>query len=861
MALAAFAEPICFWFRHHFGEPTPAQRLAWPALAASKNLLLAAPTGGGKTLAAFVPILDRLFAAPFATSVRCLYVAPLKALVNDARRNLRTYLDEIRSLWPEASPSIRVASRTGDTPAHRRRELLLEPPDVLLTTPESLAVLLCQTTAADLFAGLRWVVVDELHALAPNKRGADLALSLERLTDLAGGALQRIGLSATSAPLDEAARYLVGADRPCAVGHVGDSAPLELTVEPLPETGRFLDNLLDRLQPELDANQTTLVFTNTRGLAERVLWALKRRRPTWLDQMAVHHSALAASRRREVERQMKEGRLRVVISSTSLELGIDIGPVDGVVLVHPPGGVIRLLQRVGRSGHSPGRTRRGLVLTSGPGELLEATVTAAGSHSGQVEPLCVPDHPFDVLCQQVLGMAAQRPWQPDEAFALVRRAYPFRALPRDDFDACLDYLSGRHRDGRDWLPARLCWFGDEFSIADERTARLLRRNLGTILGEEPRPVLVQDERGTRNDELPSVRSSFLVPCSLFRPVGQVEDAFADRLQPGDRFLLDGRCLEYRRRDGEALLVEEVPGKPVVPVWTSDGPPLAPELARRLYVLRLQAAEALREGPDALSALLRRDYNLGSQAAANLAAYFEGQECVSEIPDTKTCLIEVVGNDAGAAYYVHTPLNRAGNDALARAAVLRLARDRGHAAASVVADLGFVLLFRGLVAWLPEDFRRLLGATGFDADLTAALADSVTLRDRFRRVAFTGLMLLRNPLGRKRRVGGHDWAERRLFGQVRHAAPDFVLLRQAEREVRAECCDGETARTYACQLDQMTIRFRHLPQPSPFAEGWTQQAAGPAEMVTTPAEALRQLHAQLTRGADDREGTCRLAADA
>jgi Lhr-like helicase len=308
-------------------------------------------------------------------------------------------------------------------------------------------------------------------------------------------------------------------------------------------------------------------------------------------------------------------------------------------------------------------------------------------------------------------------------------------------------------------------------------------------------------------------------------------------------LLYGRCLEFRRTEERALVVEEVAGYPRAPRWGGEVWPLSTELARRLYVLRYQAAEALRDGPGALTDLLREGYYLGDRAAACLLAHFQRQECVSEVPEPAACLVEVVPAEVGLSYYVHTPLNRAGNDALARVAVLRLARDWAWAASSVVADLGFVLFLPRDRELSAEEWRSLLGSEQFEADLTESLAGSVVLRERFRRVAQTGLMLLRNPLGR-RRVGGRTWAERRLFEQVCTADPEFVLLRQARREVRAECCDGEAAGAFAAQLPSRSLRCRRLACPSPFAESWTQQAAGPADAVESPAEVLQRLHAAL-----------------
>ncbi len=440
-ALSALAPPAAEWFHRRFGAPTAAQRLAWPAIVAGRHLLLSAPTGAGKTLAAFLPILGRLLdpaVALAAASVRCLYIAPLKALTNDVCRNLSDCLDGLSAFLPDGATLPRLAVRTGDTAGPERQALRHDPPEVLLTTPESLAVLLSQAALHPVFAGLRWVVVDEVHALAPTKRGADLAVSLERLSVLTSGPLQRIGLSATAAPLSEAARFLTGMDRPCAIAEVREETPLDLRIVPLADGPAFIADLVRRLVPEVRACRAALIFTNTRRLAERLAWVLRQRLPDWDDQIAVHHSSVAADRRREVEGRFKRGELRVVVSSTSLELGIDVGSVDLVVLVHPPGGVVRLLQRVGRAGHGPGRVRRGLVLTSSAAELLEAVVTGASGRAAQCEALQVPARPLDVLCQQIVGMASAGAWSADEAFALDAPLLPlprsltrrFRRLPR-----------------------------------------------------------------------------------------------------------------------------------------------------------------------------------------------------------------------------------------------------------------------------------------------------------------------------------------------------------------------------------------------------------------------------------------------
>jgi ATP-dependent helicase Lhr and Lhr-like helicase len=856
-ALSCLAEPVIGWFQARYGRPTPCQIAAWPAIASGKNFLLCAPTGAGKTLAAFLPIFSRLLSEPVQSGIRCVYIAPLKALANDALKNLRKHLQEIEKHQPVIRiPSL--AQRTGDSSTKDRRDLRSMPADLLLSTPESLAILLSQPMSKQMFAQVRWVVVDEIHSLASNKRGADLSLSIERLANIANQPIQRIGLSATCTPTDEAARFLVGADRPCTIATISDSSTLHVQIESLfkqtvpfilPDTNGdspsdFLGALVERLRVELEAHCSTLIFTNARGLAERLAWRMRKRYPDWDTRIAVHHSALAKERRRDVEERLKHGDLRAVVSSTSLELGIDIGSVENVVLVHPPGAVTRFLQRVGRSGHRPGRPRRGLILAANAAELLEAAVTGACGQLAQYEPLKLPLHPLDVLCQHLVGMASSAAWKPDAAFDLIRRAYPYKRLSWADFEDCLCYLSGKRRNGVDWLPPRLRWEAGAFTICDEFTARLLRRNLGTIIGEELRSVRV-----SKGNELEAPARESVSPSPALRAqtreIGQVDDQYADRLQPGDRFLLDGRCLEYRRTEGWDLLVDEVIGRPVTPRWYGSGLPISAELARHLYLLRTRAGEALRDGTAALATLLRDEYGLNRHAIAMLAEYFRLQECLSEIPDATTCLIEAVPTEEGTSYYLHTPLHQPGNQALAQVIVRRLVACHGVQASSLVADLGLVVSVRGEGKLSPADWRDLQAAADFDSDSEEALLQSEILRERFQRVATTGLMLLRQPLGGRRRVGGRDWGRRRLYDQVQVGEPDFVLLRQAMQEVQAECCDIQSALSYLRDMPSMIIRCRQLSQPSPFAQDWTQINPGPDDKSANPVEALERLHAELT----------------
>ncbi len=819
-ALSCLSGGVAGWFRERYGQPTEVQRLAWPAVRAGEHVLISAPTGTGKTLAALLPLFDELFvpAEEEGSAIRLLYLAPLKALVNDAARNLEDQFEDLSHYLPADLRPPQVQIRTGDTTPPERRRLRDAPPEVLLTTPESLALLLSQPTIAELFAGLRHVVVDEVHALAGNKRGADLAVCLERLPR----GVRRLGLSATATPLEVVARWLVGVERPCTIACAGDSSSPEISVEPLPEDERFLTALVERLAIELPRHRAVLIFTNTRALTERLAWALRRRLPQWDALIAVHHSALAARRREQVESRFKRGLLRVVVTSTSLELGIDIGSVDLAILVHPPGDVVRLLQRIGRAGHEPGGLRRGLLLTANASELLEAVVTCASGRAGQCEPLTLARAPLDVLAQQIVGMACARSIEAEEVFELVRRAAPFAELARAEFDAVFAYLRGLDSRGNAWLPARLREDGDCWRITNARTARLMRRNLGTILSERIVTVRLRDGE-------------------TIKEIGEIEEVFAERLLPGDRFLLDGRCLEFRSREEGSALVEEVPGRPRVPRWNSGGWPLSSQLAERLFLLRQQAAEALREGPQALRHLLQREYELGDPAIELLSTYFQEQECISEIPDATTLLVEQVATESYVSYYLHTPLNRPANEALARVAVRRL-----EIFAKVeVADLGFALTMRTPLANVAERFRQLLAVERFREELNGALRESESLRTRFVQVATTGLMLLRHADGKPRKVGGTRWAERRLFEQVRQHDEEFVLLRQALREIGEQLCDAAAAEAYCATLPRLTIRVRPLTRISPLARSWTQQQVSEVDHARTAAEALARLHEQLT----------------
>lgn len=837
--------PVRDWFEAAFpGGPTPAQALAWPAIADGEHLLLVSPTGTGKTLAAFLAIIDRLIAehgsGRLRPGLRCVYVSPLRSLGYDIERNLNGPLEAIRrGLGAERSP-IRVAVRTGDTAAHVRRRQRDEPPHLLITTPESLSLLLSQPAWHPLFAGVEHLIWDEVHALVPTKRGADLAVSAERLAALCAGDPCRVGLSATCRPAEAVARFLVGPTRPCRVieapdpaGHRRPAIEVESLLRPdeAPHRGLTYRRLVRRLEAEIRRHRTTVVFANTRAFAEKVTHDLRRRADP-PESVAAHHSAIDAARRQEVESALKAGSLRAVVTSTSLELGVDIGTADLAVLVGLPGSVARCLQRVGRSGHAVGARTRGLMLAASPAELAGALVTADAARSGRIEPLRPIPAPLDVLCQQLLGMACGGEVETEAAFALVRRSAPFEHLTRGDFDACLAFLAGdlpapagafepEPGAAPRWTAPRIWRSRGLFGVRSTRVVRWVRSNVGTITSEEAVAVVADG-----------------------RAVGTLEGAYAERLQAGDRFVLDGRALEFRRLDGRVLHARASGGEPDLPRWSSDRPSLSAELARDLARFREEAARLVHlEGPAALRAWLQERHDLDAEAAEVLVGLFAAQESLSEVPDPGGLLVEESPSSDGYAYAFHAPLARSACEALGRAVGARLGRRFGRDVALTVADLGWSVRLPDGLRLGAEDLPALLEPRDFEADVLAGIDRGDLPARRFRHVAATALMVLRNPERGRTRVGGLLWVSRRLFPLVQAACPDHPLLRETRREVLEDLLD--TPRALAWLRGGPAVRFRVLDGPSPFAAAWIEPAGGEALRFERPADALRRLHARLS----------------
>jgi ATP-dependent Lhr-like helicase len=655
--LAAFTPQVRDWFTRSFERPTEAQALAWPAIAKGDNVLVSAPTGSGKTLAAFLWALDRLVAEP--ERGRLVYVSPLKALSYDVEKNLRAPLKGIGG-------EISVAIRTGDTPQKERAAMLRTPPDVLITTPESLYLMLT-SRAREFLTEADSVIVDEIHAVAQTKRGAHLALTLERLEHVAGRPLQRIGLSATQRPLEEVGRFLVGAGRECRIVDAGVRKPLDLRihvpVEDMSEPGAHDvtdpavggmgtaagggdlvgDGLGDfappsttqrsiwpAIYPELlqlvREHRSTIIFVNNRRGAERL--AVR------LNELAAdedgkgepiaraHHGSLAREERLVVEDLLKSGQLPCLVATSSLELGIDMGAVDLVIQVESPKSVTAGLQRIGRAGHGVGEVSRGRIFPKFRADLLECAVVAKRMREGEIEPTVVPRNPLDVLAQQVVAaVAAGEEWKVAELHELVRRAHPFSELSRELLDSVLDMLDGRYpSDEFAELRPRIVWDRVEDTIRARRGAlQLAVTNAGTI-----------PDRGLYGVHLPDGRR-----------VGELDEEMVYEARPGQSFLLGASTWRIEEITRDRVIVTPAPGAPgAVPFWRGDGVGRRKELGEAIGAFS-------REAVDREPAELAGEYDLDERAAKNLLAFLrEQREATRVVPSDRTIVIERFRDEIG-----------------------------------------------------------------------------------------------------------------------------------------------------------------------------------------------------------------------
>jgi ATP-dependent Lhr-like helicase len=820
MIPAAFSPATRAWFEAAFPAPTPAQAGAWEAIASGEHALVVAPTGSGKTLAAFLWALDRLLTGgepPREHRLRVVYVSPLKALAVDIERNLRSPLAGVRAQADRLGIRLRdvaVAVRTGDTPAADRRRLAAHPPDILITTPESLYLLLT-SSAREALRSVETVVVDEVHAVVGSKRGAHLALSLERLDELLERPAQRIGLSATVRPTAEVARFLAGG-RPVVVEPPQEKRwdlRVEVPVEDMTTLGVATGEIREgdvlagvertsiwpavvaRLVELIEAHRSTIVFANSRRLAERLCAMVNERAGRVLAR--AHHGSVAREQRLAVEEDLKAGRLPAVVATSSLELGIDMGAVDLVVQVEAPTSVTQGVQRIGRAGHQVGATSRGIVFPKHRGDLVPCAVVVSRMREGAIEEVRYPRNPLDVLAQQVVAMVAVEDWDVDALEKVIRRAAPFEDLPRSAFEGVLDMLAGRYpSDEFAELRPRLVWD----RIGGRLTARPGARRLavtsgGTIPDRGLFPVVTAGERPTR--------------------VGELDEEMVYESRVGDVFVLGATSWRIEDITRDRVVVSPAPGVPgQIPFWHGDAAGRPVELGRAIgaFLREVQAA-----APEEAERRLA-EIGLEANARRNLLAYLaEQRRATGVLPDDRTIVVERFRDELGDwRITVHTPFGARVHAPWALA-IETLVRERlGLEVQTMHTDDGIVVRLpeadeapaAASVVIPPEEVEDLV---------VGAVGSSALFAGRFRECAARALLLPRRRPDRRTPL----WQQRQRAADLLQVAArhgSFPILLETYRECLQDVFDLAALRELMERIERRDVRLVEVdtPAPSPFA---------------------------------------------
>ncbi|TAM61784.1 hypothetical protein EPN52_02150, partial [bacterium] len=711
---------------------------------------------------------------------------------------------------------------------------------------ESLALMLALRTYRDQLRHVECVIVDEIHALAPNKRGAQLALHLESLEELCGRPLQRIGLSATVAPLERVAAFLAGVNRPCEIVDARALRRTELEIA-VPFGGAMapLAAVAGEVRREIEGVRGALVFCNVRSQAERVAHELNQQGilgPAALDpdprgegdmqaaptaglpqrRIGVHHSAIERSLRHRVEEGLRSGELHAVVCSASLELGIDVGFVERVCIVGGARGVAATLQRVGRSGHMPGAVARGVVVAQDRDDVIEAAATRRLIADGVVEEIDVPDCPLDVLAQWLVGcVVPDRALGVDAALNIARRALPYAALSEADLREVLAYLAGGGAGGERAHVSRVAFDGTVVRGPGREAATAYYDNAGTI----PDTVMVT------------------VVSKEGEAIGRVEEDFAHRLQPGDAFLLSGRVLRVLEARGAIVRVALHRGKPTVPRWSSHLRGATEPLAREVGRLRRECVEALRAGgPRAAASYLSERYGLQGQERGHVVRYLAQQLAVSDVADDRHAVVELYRFDGAQCAIYHTCAGRRVNETLARAAATRV-----HAAINVNCgiacdDNGFMISLPVRTKLADAQWARLLAPRGLDDDVLEGVRNSYLLRGQFRHIANTGLLVLRRSGGM--RVTRQSWQAERIFERLWRADRGFPLIRETVRHVLYDLLDLRAARRFV-ERQPEELRVIHPPAASPCSFGIVTSSFADTVVLDDRATLVEALHERIT----------------
>ena len=832
------------WFVRKFGTPTEPQEQGWPHILSGRTTLISAPTGSGKTLAAFLACIDRLvrkaLAGDLQDKTEVLYVSPLKALGNDIQKNLEIPLGEILQMAGEQGllmPEIRTAVRTGDTLMHERRAMLKRPPHILVTTPESLYILLTAERSRAILRDVETVIVDEIHAVADDKRGAHLTLSLERLEALTYRPPVRIGLSATQKPIEEIAHFLTGNNRPDPViVNVGHKRELDLAIE-VPAsalgavaTNEMWDEIYDRVVELVGQHRSTLLFVNTRRLAERVSHQLAERLGE--ENVVAHHGSLSRKLRLTAEKKLKEGQIKVLVATASLELGIDVGTVDLAIQISSPRAIAVALQRVGRSGHWRGAVPKGRFFATTRDELFECAALVRAIRHGELDRIMIPDSPLDILAQQIVATCASAGstnpeedtgWKEDDLFDLVTRAYPYRNLSRPTFNSILEMLSEGIAARRGRYGAYLHWDRANHKLRARRGSRLAAITSGGAIPETALFTVVAEPEGI--------------------VVGTLDEDFAVESNAGDIMLLGNTSWRIRRVEGKSgrVLVEDAHGAPPsVPFWRGEAPARTEELSSEIGSLRKEISETLpnispvgdwRSRPEVAEtvAWLKQECGLDDSGAEQAIEYLlQGRVVLGEVPTQNTIIAERFFDEAGGMQLViHAPFGGRINKAWGLALRKRFCRSFNFELQAAATDNGLNIALAEQHSFPLADVFHFLSAETVQEVLVQAACASPIFGTRWRWDANRSLALLRFQGGKKvppqiQRMRSDDLlasvfpdvaaCQENIPGDIQ--IPNHPLVDEVMKDVLTEAMDVEGLKNLLCGMDEGRIRCIAVDTPVP-----------------------------------------------
>ena len=826
------------WFFTKFEEFSLTQRYGVLSIWERKNILISAETGGTKTLTSFLSILNHLVNLAekheLENKIYAVYTSHLKALSNDIHKNLIEPLQEIEQIAEKQGiklQKIRVALRTGDTTTSERAKMSKTPPHILVTTPETLAIILTSKNFVDHLRAVEFCIVDEIHSL-DNKRGVYLSLTLERLNEICEKFPVKIGLSATIEPMDEVAKYLVGIapDRDVEVAKIVLNKKIDIQVlspvKNIIEDENVHAKMYDLMSELIKEHKTTLIFTNTRSATERVVNFLKEKFPTEYgdDNIAAHHSSLSKSHRFDIEERLRDGKLKVVVCSTSLELGIDIGFIDLVILLGSPKSSSRALQRLGRAGHNLHDTSKGRFIILDRDDLVECCVIQKEMIERKINKIRFPRNCLDVLAQQIYGMAIYKVWKENELFETIRKSYCYSDLTRSDFLDIISYLSGEYALEKSSVYGKI--WRDPITKEIGKRGKLARVLYMTNIGTIPEESFVNVKIAATDES-----------------IGFIDETFLGRMKKGDVFVLGGKKYLYRYTKGMNLYVaSEVRRNPNIPSWFSEMLPLSFDSAleaNKFRSLMKKEMESNKPKKDTIEKIVPHLY-VPKETAEAIYNYFLEQHSFLEIPSENTIIIEKF-TDLGKKYLLfHTLYGRRVNDTLSRAFGYIIGSLGGRDIEVGVSDNGFYLAGENMM------LTRALGEVKektLDSILKEAINNTDVLARRFRHCAARSLMILRNYKGRSKTVGKQQMRSHFLLAAVKKISHEFPILREARREVLEDLMDIENTKLVLRWLEQKKIQVKVIETklPSPFALHLILQGHSDLIRIEDKQAFLRRMH--------------------